>query len=658
MSLEFEQREAAFRRRLAAELDEDIKKLIEEEIEEQAEEIEAEMYYEDHEFSAAVTHKLPESEEPISFDEHGRVMSRYGDPEWKFLHEDGTMITLRFGQNHQELGFDLSDPLSESLRTIEKILSFYDVPGKDPSKKPLKPSSIEDSFKINHYLLSYLHGKGFLRGNDPKNLELLNVHELRHEIYLRIEQDEGYSRVYRFSKAIAKWARISNKINLPGKFSANFTLKQFWSRGMKKDIAKYVAQKKIRWQAIDFDDLQPMMNTALKYIKDYSRDLIFVERTFEKSFQRRVISGLVNKHAKIEHNEKLSADLADELINHHFSKDSGGAPWLNVEISTNGKSAKYQYILKMPFIEEWKNLLGAAIFMLLIWSAMRINELRNLKMNALRVDGKPLDLKKDAVEQVLDGTRFDLRRTEFKTNKEPGGKDHILPLPKIGALAFATLIELFRGTRLRQQNTFILPAGGFDIHGHGSKGKVGKEGSNRPIGFTSIIRWLYNFCDVAGVEHHHTHKCRKTLATLMINHDPNALELIRKLLCHKSVTMTLEYIMSLPGVCEEIRNHVMETMRNKVVDLLTYGAKGQVAGGAGNRLLDAIAATPKAYKGIRLLTTIQMLVKSLDAANFIIQRTPAAWCIRFPTRIPRTAPCLPPAIQIAIEEGRVQFSGF
>ena len=219
---------------------------------------------------------------------------------------------------------------------------------------------------------------------------------------------------------------------------------------------------------------------------------------------------------------------------------------MNIEIATYRKFKKSQSggiectqktILKQPIIDELFNLIGASIFLLLIWTAMRCNELRNLKINSLRVDGKPLDIAKDTIKQIQEGCRFELQRTVYKTTDEPEGEEHELPLTKIGALAFATLVELFRGTRERQKTEYLLPAGGFDIH---SGGSIGDYGTDIPINNKTIQKWLSNFCEFVGVEHHHPHQCRKTLATLIINHDPNSLELIRRILCHDNIKMTLE----------------------------------------------------------------------------------------------------------------------
>lgn len=287
------------------------------------------------------------------------------------------------------------------------------------------------------------------------------------------------------------------------------------------------------------------------------------------------------------------------------------------------------------------NLMGAAVFMLLLWTAMRRNELKMLKADALLIDGKPMDLEKDAMEQVEGGRRFDLRRIVFKTEDNLKGKDYLLPLPKIGAQAFAVLLEFYRNSRERLGNQYLLPVGG--IYSYFSINGKKMQSSSDPISHYSIYTYFLIFCSLAGVERQHPHQCRKTLATLMINHDPSSLELIRDLLCHKSVAMTVVYLMSLPGVAEDIQNYMLERQREKIVEYLTDAAEGKLAGAAGNKTLDAVSRNIEAFQGKTLATTVKSLVDVFTKnANFEIIRTPAAWCLRFPSRVPWTAPCLPP----------------
>lgn len=77
---------------------------------------------------------------------------------------------------------------------------------------------------------------------------------------------------------------------------------------------------------------------------------------------------------------------------------------------------------------------------------------------------------------------------------------------------------------------------------------------------------------------------------------------------------------------------------------------GHAAGPAGDRGTENL----KHFDGKRIPYSIGVLTKSLREANYMILRTPAAWCMRLPSRVPHTAPCLEPKIQRAIEEGELE----
>jgi len=648
--MEYQNRKEAFRQLLIENTAESVAKLRLAEIDEQADEFEEELLELSQSISPMTVKRrrlrLPENDDVISWDLDAKTpLSRFRDQEWFFRHP-GEMLPIRFGMNHQDIGVDLSDPNAAPLRRFQKYMIFYAVPGKNIYSKITKPSSTVRMHNEFLHFMAYLFQNGYLLGSDGnfKTLETLDVKALRAEIRARMKRDEvGPSALIGFCRSIGKWIILSKGADLPKEFLAPFTEKDFWGGGLSKEIARYKAEKSHSWEAIDFDNLQPMLKAASRYIQLYAHDLLYLERKYFEAHRIKVNNQRKKTTASIEITYGPTTEIAKELLNYNFAIcPETHKPWFELSSNSNRNKKRNRYsIAKKPILEQWQNLIGAAIFMLFLWTAMRVNELQMLEADALLIDGEPMDLNRDVTEQVDKGQRFDLRRTVFKTEENLLGEDHILPLPKIGAQAFSILFELFRISRESLNNNHLLPAGGLYLHGTSFLGPW--QTSSDPISKSFIGIYFYNFCYLADVERQHPHKCRKTLATLMINYDPSSLELIRDILCHKSVAMTVVYLMSLPGVAEDILNHIVETQKEKVAELLADGAEGKLAGAAGNRTLDAIAKHPEAFHGTALATTVKTLLEAFtENANFDIILTPAAWCLRFPSKVPWTAPCLPP----------------
>jgi len=407
--------------------------------------------------------------------------------------------------------------------------------------------------------------------------------------------------------------------------------------------------------------LKPLFITAQNYIETYAPDIFWLERQLEKSYNLRANSESLTNTADI-HNGSLTVKLFDTIVERDYRVNSEtDKPWfkpeLNAQLREPGNPESKIDLLHIgikPIRHELEILAGAAIFILLCFTGMRHGEIVCLLASALRIDGRLLNCQGDLFAQVEEGKEFELSRTVFKLIPSPSGKTHVTPLPKIAAVAFVVLVKLFQKgrtlSRVRDsRGNYLLPAGGLvPLWREKAQGVAGRR-----YFMKTIAPYLRTFCSAAGVDAHHPHQCRKTLATLFINEDPESLELIRWLLAHKSIAMTVEYIMSLPGVNSEIAEYHKVHSSEKLIYFVAEALDGYAAGAAGNRAEDALLINPESWKGQMLPYNMKVLIQSYEAANFTLHRTPAAWCIRFPTRVPRFAPCLPPTIQAAIENGEI-----
>lgn len=595
---------------------------------------------------------LPNNETVISRqDDCITPKSLFMDDEWYFRYNKNT-VAIKLGKDHkicqdnEILNLCLTDRLAAPLVRFQKILVYFCTPQTNPYSATRSPNTtLKEHGEITH-LLTYFYQNGFLLGDNKgyKSLQSLDVATLQAEVKKRIASN-NYP--LRLARAISKWAFISRVASLPVEFSATFTENEFWGNGLSKKLAAYEAKNCNRWEAIDFEDLVSMTKTSISYVMDRSEDLIFLEKMFRKAYSRRKFAGheprpeiRVGGARAVKKN--ITADLAKKVLDYKFSLvcKENNEPWMSIKLSDGKKRGKL--INKKPIIKEWEILIGSCIFILLLWTGARKDELRMLLISALTIDGIPVDPKKNIINQVRGGKRFNLKRTETKIT---GGAKIDLPIPESGAMAFAVLVELFRGVRKLRGSNFLLPAGGLKLKIN--KGRTKHQLITDPVN-SGYIPWrLYALCSAAGVDRQHPHKCRKTLATVLINHDPNSLELIKRILGHKDVSMTYEYLMSLPGVTEVVMKKITEDYEHNIADFLADAIEGKVAGPAGNRALDVIRKNPEYFLGETRMARIKGLIRSLTApgSNFTLVRTGAATCFRFPSPIPFLAPCIPPANQ-------------
>jgi hypothetical protein len=598
----------------------------------------------------------------VSKDEAGKDLSYFGDPSWVLIdRKTRERFSVNFGSNHESRKIlDYTDVSSEAYRVFERLLIYSVFPGVDLSKKPLAAQTIKVLHTRFNIFMDWLSQKNYLRSDNvvtcPPDTALITADAIKDELKRLLEKDGNNTRIVAFTTTIIRWFQLARNPYCPEWLKPAFEFSDVLDYRFVQKIAKYSAQNRARWGAVEYDDLQPMLMTAKHYIETYSKDLFWLEAKYAEAVnlqdgagRKKTVIAIVNRMP--------TQDLYKEVLEYPFATNQTpnvDGPWFEVdELIYYRKNTDYEanrYIARKPILDEISCLIGASTFTLFTFTGSRHTEMRFLKTDALNINGKPLDYKKDAIAQVeaAGENAFTLTRPLFKTDHY--GRALTTPLPKIAAKAFAILIEIFRHSRDKVAKTdFVFPAGGYVAKG--SSHTI--ETQNITKTKSKLSGYLRDFCDAAGVEYQHSHKCRKTLATLLINHDANSLEVIRYLLGHNSITMTMEYVMSLPGINEEILNHMLEDQLDKMTEWVTDLVTGHAAGGAGEHGKRVVDKNTKQFSGDRIPITLEAMVQSMKEANYFIHRTPAAWCFRLPSRVPHTAPCLPQAMQDAIESGEI-----
>lgn len=589
--------------------------------------------------------RTPDGNEVITYDQRtGDPVSRYADDVWRELRYGGDII-IAFDANSKTSGIDYSHPHHIHLYIFRKLLTYYQVPAKNPYALVKSFNTTKSMFNAATCLCEIFYENGYMINTNEsfKAINTFGAEFIRRQTICWIKKQVPYSKIQKLIKATIIWCNLSHLNALPAEYTANFTASQYIDNNEFQGVVnQYLRQNSGQWKCIEYGDLVRLMQTANIYIENYSRDLIYLIHKYEESRTVQECAGHAKPRYEIWTSHGVTKQIGQEVLKYKLADDPRTKqPWLKLDVLTFSRDdwgGKTEMLAKTPIIAEWQALTDAAIYMVISWTAMRLNEFVNLRIDDLSIDGQQYQYAHEAISKVSAGKTFDLVRTITKTEDSLGGRSKKVPLPQIGALAFAVLVELYRFARNINNNRYLLPAGLLQGHG-GPGGKVVTSKKQGPVSSGQVRRSIAQFCELAGTGPYHTHQLRKTLATLLISHDPGALQLVQDLLCHRDISMTKRYLMSIPAVAEDIKEYMESANKDKLIDWLSDAVDGKVAGQAGDRTLDAIAKNREFFQGDLLPVTISTLVESVCPSHIII-RTPAAWCMRFPSVVPKAAPCL------------------
>lgn len=675
MIVEFQESRAKFEKLVLSQLiPESVEQNLQDDIDEMVWEIEEELLDAiSSDINSKMTTKskdfcLPADDEVMSCDLNGEVLSTFGQSSWYLIGKSGIKRGFHFTAKRGDDDAYRTDPLATPLVLLEKLLLYAIWPGKDLTQRPYTGASLDVNHKSIRTVLSWLYEQGyFLKSSTdivPRDNELITAEVVRSELVRRTSEDSLLFHLKSFLTGVRQWVRFGVKNQCPEWFRPTFAFKDIIDKHLAKDIAMCIAKKTNRWEAIDFDSLKPLFSTAQNYLELYAKDIFWLLGKFDLAYDIRVAKSTSSIVLSDITSSGWTSKIYKEIWQKTFTTDpQSGQPWfvpqtysINKRFDRQGTFRETKKIALSPVLDQLRCLVGAATYVLFSFTGMRHWEMKAMKTGALLIDGKELDETGDIFAQIEAGTSFDLNRTVFKFKPSPSGEQHLTPIPKISAIAYAILVKafsysrLYRNSEVEGQNTkFLFPAKGLKFKWQ--SGGPGLNSDNPHM--TTVHHFLNKFCEAADIDYFFPHQCRKTLATLLINNDPECLEIIRWLFGHDSIMVTYEYIMSLPGISDEVLQYLRETNAKNLAEFVGDALNGHVAGSAGNRALDAIVESLESWKGQKLEHTIDILMKTYDHANFSLVRTPAAWCVRFPSRVPHTAPCLPPAIQDAIRSGEI-----
>lgn len=227
---------------------------------------------------------------------------------------------------------------------------------------------------------------------------------------------------------------------------------------------------------------------------------------------------------------------------------------------------------------------------------------------------------------------YRLRFMVFKTSDYSQGDIVEVPIPR---LIYDGLIKLEKLTEHARKQS------GTDYLMVSTTVSFGKH-----ITLNAVNQFLDRWCEELGLEERiHPHQFRKTLAMFAIYQDSRNLPVIKRLFSHKSLKMTLAYIIKMPGLAKEIKLAILRENMELVGELLEAAEKN-ILGGKGGERVKATFKSSRAYHALlndNGWETLEQYVESLlDEGATLLHRAPlAVICLKSPTR-DQTSPCDPP----------------
>lgn len=343
--------------------------------------------------------------------------------------------------------------------------------------------------------------------NNIKYVKDINNYTL--EKVINNEEDNGNKSLTlnRKINKLKEWINFANE-NLPPFLQLENTLLDKVSNYTKlkeKVTEEVLKSKKIGSpkETYSLTDLKFIMNECIKYIEEYSSEILYMTRTLAKCKNY-----TINKKYSMLFDSLKEADF--DFKQSKLKKDKKKLNSLHKKFDRKGKTLNK---LLENCINLSIDLEASCIIVILLLTGMRKSEL-------LRLNRFP---------KITEDEFYNLSRFIYKTSEDEEGEELNIPIPLIAKKAIEILSELSR-IKDKKDNGKILTISIFS--------KYDETYTDRP---NVLIKY---FCRRIGIINEpRPHQLRHAIAFLIAyNNEKDGLELARLFLGHKSITMTLQYL--------------------------------------------------------------------------------------------------------------------
>ena len=541
--------------------------------------------------------------------------SKFGDVRWDFTsfpHVNKKQAIVNFDYVNF-VGVNLTDTCYMHWERICKVLTFYCIPHFAVSNFVRSYGSMS-SRKTRFLRLLALFKAEALYVGEFGSEEFRTINELSHATVEKFILGLSNPRQrWEVAHTMQFWHKLSNGGLLPPEYSI---ASKYVS---KEDVARYrkeFDESCSPYQPIALDDYASIVSHCVRYVEDYSRDVIWLYDTYYPT----VVGGFDNLDRAELKPEGLSAASQEgvKAFSDYQPVQYEGQPWWPLSIlertsPNTSKSKPWGYVSSTTVLSLIASLLDVCCVTILASTGMRRSEVMGLRRGCVERDGEG----------------FWLRYTVFKTSKASQGDKKRIPIPDITAKAVAIIERLCRESRIYGRHDYLFSS-------------INRVHFGRATHAAYPERAVKRVAEaVGGVESIHPHRFRKTLAMYLIYQDPASIEIVRQLFSHVSLKMTLRYVMSLPGVNDEMKRIIAEQNVNVLLEVLEGALSGRIGGEAGKRMRHSVEHSPQFVarlqdKGKEAL--IQYVESMLEQGIKILHRTNLAICMKTPGYI-EAAPC-------------------
>jgi integrase len=369
------------------------------------------------------------------------------------------------------------------------------------------------------------------------------------------------------------------------------------------------------FEPIPMDAYASIISHCIRMVEDYSQDVIWLYDTYYASivggYEYSDRAALKPGSLSTTSREGVKAFLEYQPVSHE------GKPWWPLHVVKNtseyGIKYKYGYIFYTGLTSVLASVFDACCVIILATTGMRRSEV--------------MWLHSECVSKDAEG--YWLRYEVFKTSNASQGDIKKIPIPDVTAKAVALLERLGREAR-----TY----GGTDRLFVNSN--MGHFGKSMHSGYPA--RACKRVSEAVGVDEGvHPHRFRKTLAMYLVYQDPKNIEIVRQLFSHVSLKMTLRYVLSLPGLNDEMRRIIARQNVDVLIEVLDGALSGRIGGNAGNRLRQSVENSPQFVARLQdkgKETLVQYVESMLDQGIKLLHRTNLAICMKTPGHF-EAAPC-------------------
>jgi hypothetical protein len=538
-------------------------------------------------------------------------LSRFGDALWDFTSyphtfRKGARLNFDFVSY---LGVNVTGPRYVHWLRIGKALCLYSVPHFAVSAWTRSYSALASRRTKVFRLFELFHAEGLYLG-DPSDPGFRTVDDLpQSTVEAFIDGMKSCGVQWELAFMLQFWQRLSKAGLLPAEYGVH------GEYVAQEDVARYRAgydAQAAPFAPIPLDDYAEIVNYCMRMVTDYSADILWLYETYYPT----IVGGLDDPERQRLRAGGVSTGSAEgvEAFSAYTPVLHDGDPWWPLRVlrrahpNDRGEYISYSHVAHLV-----ASLIDACCTLILATTGMRRSEAMGLRSGCVSEDD----------------SGYWLTFTVFKTSPSSQGDVQRIPIPEVTARAVFVLERLCADSRRFGEHDYLFSTITRQHFGNRTHDAYPERAVKRVAEAVEVD---------SGV---HPHRFRKSLAMYMIYQDPRNIELIRQLFSHKSLKMTLRYILSLPGVHDEIKTILIDQNVDVLTELLDGVLNDRIGGVGGQRVKATAEKSPVLKAKLQdsgKETLIQYVESVLDQGITILHRTNLAICLKTPG-VTESAPC-------------------